>query len=221
LLVVYTDDHSTYEKSAYWMRCSADWACSASQARDVPTNSDSFRAGMRHLAAGVCVITTAAVGNKRSGLTATAVCSVSADPPTLLVSINSASGTCAAIRATGHFAVNLLSVQDREVARRFASPIPPEDRFAGGAWDILVTGSPALASAVAVFDCNVGRVVEVATHTILIGAIEAVRISQSDERPLLHAHAAFASLSPIDAIKGTTQSHDLQFLEDCLHWGLM
>jgi flavin reductase (DIM6/NTAB) family NADH-FMN oxidoreductase RutF len=186
----------------------------------VTADRDSFKAGMRHLAAGVCVITTAAA-DQRSGLTATAVCSVSADPPTLLVSINSASGTCAAIRAAGHFAVNLLSVGDRQIAKRFASPIPPEERFNDGRWDVLVTGSPALASAVAVFDCNLGQVVDVATHSILIGTIEAVRISGSGEKPLLHAHAAFASLSPIDVLKGAVQSDDLQFLEDCLHWGLM
>jgi flavin reductase (DIM6/NTAB) family NADH-FMN oxidoreductase RutF len=179
---------------------------------------------MRHLASGVCVITTASSDINRCGLTATAVCSVSADPPTLLVCVNSASGTCAAIRSAGHFAVNLLSVENREIANRFASPVPPEERFNRGIWGTLATGSPVLESAVAVFDCNLSRVVEVATHSILMGAIQATRFREPHVRPLLHAHAAFATVVPVGVLgsrPGEQIHSELQFLEDCLHWGLM
>jgi flavin reductase (NADH)/flavin reductase len=90
---------------------------------------DVFRTGMRHLAAGVCVITTSAHGGGRFGLTATAVCSVSADPPTLLVCLNNSTTTCKEILESGRFAVNVLAGHDQEIAQVFASPLPPEERF--------------------------------------------------------------------------------------------
>ena len=186
---------------------------------------DSFRAGMRHLAAGVSVITTATPQISRCGLTATAVCSVSADPPTLLACVNRASGTCAAIVAAERFAVNVLAVEDREIANHFASPIPPEERFANGQWGTLITGSPVLESAVVVFDCHLSRTLDIATHCILVGEIQAISFREPHVRPLLHAHARFASIAPIDPTGGSTSSArpavDLQFLDDCLHWGLM
>jgi flavin reductase (DIM6/NTAB) family NADH-FMN oxidoreductase RutF len=120
--------------------------------------------------------------------------------------------------------VNLLSIEDREIANRFASPIPPEERFGGGMWGTLATGSPVLESAVTVFDCSVRQVVEVATHSILVGAIQAIRFREPHVRPLLHAHAAFATVAPVGVPgpRSGEQIHsELQFLEDCLHWGLM
>src|SRR5579872_2077682 len=118
------------------------------------SDAEAFRSGMRHLAAHVCLITTSAPGGDRLGLTATAVCSVSADPPTLLCCVNRQIAPFAAIRESGIFAVNVLGVEDRELAERFASEIQGEERFDIGAWTAMSTGAPVLESALATFDCR-------------------------------------------------------------------
>jgi flavin reductase (NADH)/flavin reductase len=190
-------------------------------------NRENFRASMRHLASGVCVITTTTQDGRRWGLTATAVCSVSADPPTLLACVNSATSTCAAILSAKRFAVNLLSADDRHISNRFASPIPPEQRFTEGQWGTLATGAPVLESSLAVFDCTLGSALEVSTHRILLGNILALRPREASIKPLLYAHGAYASTAELDTLKGVTLgalanrlSSDPDFLEDCMHWGL-
>jgi flavin reductase (NADH)/flavin reductase len=152
---------------------------------------------MRHLAAHVCLITTTDPGGVRLGLTATAVCSVSADPPTLLCCVNRQIPPFAAIRASGIFAVNVLGVNDLELAERFAGVIQGEARFETGAWSTLSTGAPVLESALAVFDCRVTLLEEVATHGILFGEILAVRSRSPNTEALLYAHGAFGAFTPI------------------------
>jgi flavin reductase (NADH)/flavin reductase len=187
---------------------------------------EAFRVSMRHLASGVCVVTTTTQDGKRWGLTATAICSVTADPPMLLACVNRSTGTCAAILSARRFAVNLLSADDREVSNRFASPIAPEQRFAHGQWGTLVTGAPVLQSAVAVFDCELEHILEVSTHMILVGGIRALRPREPHIKPLLYAHGAYATTDGLEGSKGialaslTRQfSEDPNFLEDCMHWG--
>src|SRR4051794_28196579 len=120
---------------------------------------DDFKKAMRHLAGGVSIIATEHDG-VRAGLAATAVCSVSADPPTILICINSGASAHALIRESGRFSVNLLASRHDDVARRFSGEggIKGEERFAQGAWDTLVTGTPVFRSALASFDCRVAEV---------------------------------------------------------------
>ena len=160
--------------------------------------ADSFKSGMRHLAAHVCLITTVGPDGLRRGLTATAVCSVSADPPTLLCCVNRQIMPFAAIRESGIFAVNVLGVEDRALAERFASEIQGDARFDIGAWSTLATGAPLLESALAAFDCRLTRLEEVATHGILFGEIQAVRSKSSNTEPLLYAHGTFGGFAPLE-----------------------
>lgn len=160
-------------------------------------DADSFRAGMRHLAAHVCLITTLGPDGKRWGLTATAVCSVSPDPPTLLCCVNRQIAPFAAIRESGIFAVNVLGVKDRELAERFAGEIQGEARFDIGAWSTLATEAPVLDTALAIFDCRLTRLEEVATHGILFGEIQAVHSRNTTTEPLLYAHGAFGAFAPL------------------------
>jgi flavin reductase (DIM6/NTAB) family NADH-FMN oxidoreductase RutF len=160
-------------------------------------DADAFKAGMRHLAAHVCLITTVCPDGARRGLTATAVCSVSADPPTLLCCVNRQIAPFAAIRESGIFAVNVLGVKDLELAERFAGEIQGDARFDTGTWITLATGAPVLESALATFDCRLTRLEEVATHGILFGEIQTVRSRASAGVPLLYAHAAFGAFAPL------------------------
>lgn len=151
-----------------------------------------FRKGMRSLAASVTLITTRHRG-LRGGLTATAVCSVSADPPQLLACVNRSASAHDPIGEAGVFCVNVLAAQHRELARRFAGMdgIDGDERFAaGGEWQAMQTGSPALAGCPASFDCELVQAVPAGTHTIYIGRVVGVRVTDGAEA-LLYADGTF------------------------------
>jgi flavin reductase (NADH)/flavin reductase len=156
---------------------------------------DTFRFGMRRLASGVCIITTTTDDQERWGATATAVCSVCADPPTLLCCLNRRSSTHDAIRRSGRLAVNVLSFEDRSLADRFASPMPPKDKFMIGHWLIGEMGSPILETALVSFDCRLVNAVDRGTHGIFFGEVAAVRRLEDEARPLLYASGAYGGFA--------------------------
>lgn len=156
---------------------------------------DQFRTGMQQLAAGVSVITTEHEGD-RAGLTATAVCSLSAEPPRLLVSVNRAGYTFGLIAASRKICVNILSAAQADIAMQFASPAAngAEDRFASGDWRRALTGAPVLDDAVVSFDCRVAWIVDTGSHGIVIADI-VHSASRPELAPLLYARGKFAQLT--------------------------
>jgi flavin reductase (DIM6/NTAB) family NADH-FMN oxidoreductase RutF len=120
-----------------------------------------FRDAMRQLAGGVCVVT-AGADDERTGLTATSVTSLCADPPTLLVCVNRESSSYQALTRFRPFAVNVLAADQREVAERFGggSALKGSQRYQGGRWLVLPSGVCGLADAAAVFECEVDERVE-------------------------------------------------------------
>jgi flavin reductase (DIM6/NTAB) family NADH-FMN oxidoreductase RutF len=154
-----------------------------------------FKQGMRRLGASVCIITTCKPDGARNGLTATAVCSLSADPPMLLACLNRSSNTYAPIVEAGVFAVNVLSLQDAAIADRFAGTLPGPEKFEHGEWEKCATGAPILSSALATFDCVLEQVVEAGTHGILLGAVRHVTLGHSSRAPLLYAQGAYGRFS--------------------------
>ncbi|MBL0407256.1 flavin reductase family protein [Microvirga aerilata] len=151
---------------------------------------------MRHLAGGVTIIATEYEG-RRTGLAATAVCSVSADPPTILICINSGASAHEPIRESGRFSVNLLASGQDDIARRFSGEmgIKGEERFTAGAWAPLVTSAPVLESALAGLDCRVTEIVRMATHSVFFGAVVGVD-SRTAAKPLIYAHGTYGTFSP-------------------------
>lgn len=150
-----------------------------------------FRMGMRRLASSVVVVTVRLQDGRRFGMTATAVCSVCAEPPTLLCCVNRLNASRAALLEADHFAVNVLAESDHELADRFARPLSPEARFASGRWMRLESAAPVLETAVAAFDCRRSHQLEVGGHTIFFGEVCAVRLHGSPETPLLYAHGDY------------------------------
>ncbi len=136
-----------------------------------------FRDAMRQLAGGVCVVTVGA-HEERTGLTATSVTSLCADPPTLLVCVNRESSSYQALTRCGVFAVNVLAADQREVAERFGggSALKGSQRYQGGRWLVLATGVRCLADAAAVFECEVDERIERHTHAIVIGRVRHVLV---------------------------------------------
>jgi flavin reductase (DIM6/NTAB) family NADH-FMN oxidoreductase RutF len=134
-----------------------------------------FRLAMRELASGVAVVTTGR-GEQRSGCTATSLCSLSLDPPSLIVCIALTSSTLAALRANKAFGVNILAGPHGDLADRFAgrSGVKGAARFAKAEWMNLVTGAPLLRGALTCIDCTLEEVLERHTHAIVIGRVAAV-----------------------------------------------
>jgi flavin reductase len=169
------------------------------QAFDIPGDGGiseaEFKTVMRQVVSSVAVIT-ARSGKLRNGLTATAVCSVAADPPTMLVCINRSASAEAIIAETGAFAINFLTEDQHRIARLFStSKLSPEERFAEGKWVSMATGSPVLDGAVASFDCRVEDRVLSGTHHIYFGRV--VAASSLDEEALLYRDGSFRRLAPI------------------------
>jgi flavin reductase len=134
-----------------------------------------FRDAMAGLGAAVNIITTDGASGL-AGCTASAVCAVTDEPPTLLVCINRASRNNTVIRENGTLCVNVLSADQRDVAMQFATKdVPIETRFASAAWDRLETGAPVLRGAVSALDCEIASVKEVGTHTVFFCEIKAAR----------------------------------------------
>lgn len=132
-------------------------------------DADAFKTAMRQLGAGVTIVA-AAYGGERGGLTATAVCSVSTAPPTLLVSINRKASAYRLLVASRAFSVNVLAAHQVDVARRFGSPAEnPAARFECGSWTAGQTGSPLLRDSVAALDCTIVNTVDIGTHSLFLG----------------------------------------------------
>src|SRR6266403_5242572 len=110
--------------------------------------AERYRDAMRRVPAAVTIVTSLS-GREANGLTATAVCSVTADPPQVLVCVNCQATAHALIARSRRFVVNFLSEEHEERARRFSQPkLPAQERFAGISWVVMETGSPATADAI-------------------------------------------------------------------------
>jgi flavin reductase len=149
-----------------------------------------FRDAMSRLGAAVHVISTAGPGGKL-GSTATAVCSVSDAPPTLLACLHRSSQTSPAMLENGVFCVNTLGEAGAATADLFAgrTGVIGGDRFTNEEWATLSTGSPVLLSAVAAFDCRIIEVRSVGSHNVFFGAVEDVRIGPSGRVLVYHDRA--------------------------------
>lgn len=133
---------------------------------------DEFREAMARLGAAVSVVATDGPAG-RCGLTASAVCSVTDAPPTLLVCINRGSAQEPVFRANGVFCVNVLSAAQAPLSALFAGRggVAMANRFSAGAWRSGTNGAPELAGAAAILACRIADVIERGTHSILLGEV--------------------------------------------------
>lgn len=160
------------------------------------TNAESYKAAMRLFGGAVTVLTTMADSGP-TGLTATAVCSLSAEPPRLLTCVNRDRFTYRAIAAARSFCINLLHEGQAETARRFAGMTGGGDldRFAGVAWRPGHTGAPVIDDALASFDCRVHAILDSGSHGIIIGDVIAIRrIEDPTPAPLFYADGQFTTI---------------------------
>ena len=143
---------------------------------------DEFREGMAVLAGAVNIVTTDGPGG-RAGLTASAVCSVTAEPPTLLVCVNRGSSAAPAFLANDAVAVNTVGPAHRDLAMLFGGKTPMNERFDKADWLPGSAGAPMLTGAVVSFDCKVTSRAVVGSHEVLF--CEIVGIARTPDTPAL------------------------------------
>lgn len=158
--------------------------------------SHDFKTAMRLFPASVAVIATGVAPN-RVGMTATAVCSLSAEPPQVLVCLNGQTATSYAIRENGSFSVNLLADVQAGLARRFAGMdgAVGDAKFANDDWETGALGVPILATALQSFACRMVRIHKEGTHFIVVGRVERLVIGQRDQA-LIYRDGAFGTFAP-------------------------
>jgi len=162
---------------------------------EIPFRSDAFRDAMRRFAATVSIISCACDGS-RYGMSATAVTSLSVDPPSLLICVNKSAATHRALRRGGQFCVNVLRSFHSELSQVFSGKGRGEDRFRLGNWHESKDGLPFLSDAQANLFCEVARVMDYATHTIFVARVYSARV-EKDVDPLLYQDGKYAVAQPV------------------------
>lgn len=148
-----------------------------------------FKAVMRHQAGAVTIITVGKAGN-RTGLTATAMCSLSDSPPSVLICVNRNASAHSPIRDAKCFAVNLLAQEHFDLARRFSTKLVEGEARFDDRWDTLATGAPTLKGSLATLDCELADEHQFETHSIFIGHVKDGRFRE-DAQPLLYFRGDF------------------------------
>jgi flavin reductase (DIM6/NTAB) family NADH-FMN oxidoreductase RutF len=135
-----------------------------------------FRDAMRAFV-GNCSVITVGDGDEASGLVVTSAISLSADPPLLLACVNRSASSHPLIARYGRFGWSSLGAAHQAVAERFSGfgGVKGPDRYAGAEWETAVTGAQLLRGAPTAFDCTVEEMIDRATHSIVIGRVQAIR----------------------------------------------
>lgn len=146
-----------------------------------PIDKSQYRDAMSRLGAAVNVVTTDGPAG-RHGLTASAVCSVTDTPPTLLVCVNRQAGAHAHLVDNGVLCVNVLAGRHEELSGAFGGKgLEIGERFAQASWHRLATGAPVLSDASVSFDCRIVRAEDVGTHTVFFCEVVDVVIASNAE----------------------------------------
>lgn len=160
-----------------------------------------FVAGMSHAACTVNIVTTDGPAG-RSGVTVSAMSSVSADTPkpTLLICVHHQSATAAKILHNGVFCVNVLRDDQSYISDTFAGRFKTEvaDKFDCALWTTEVTGAPRVVDPLVAFDCRVLSSEQVGTHHVIFGEVEDLFVAERGSA-LIYANRAYGAASRIDA----------------------
>ncbi len=153
-----------------------------------------YRDAMSRFAGAVHVVSTDGSAGRR-GTTVIAACSVSDEPPTVLVCLNRGNEANDLYVKNGVFALNTLAAGQQDLANAFSglTGLTQDARFALGSWDTIATGAPTLADAAAVFDCELVETKDFATHRVHFGKVRGIRIGDSLQ-PLLYYNREYRAL---------------------------
>jgi len=145
-------------------------------------------------ATGVTIVTARAPDGSLVGLTANSFNSVSLDPPLVLWSLARRNGALPVFSTGSHYAINILSADQKDLAQRFATR--DIDRFAGIAWREGAGGSPVLDGVAAVFECANRSQYEEGDHVIFVGEVETCS-RREGAQPLIYHGGRYYTELPI------------------------
>jgi flavin reductase (DIM6/NTAB) family NADH-FMN oxidoreductase RutF len=153
-----------------------------------------FREAMSRVASSVSIVCTDGQ-HGIAGFTCSAICSVTDDPPTIMVCVNRKSTANAIIKANGVLCVSSLSADQVELSQMFAGVgrVPMTERFAGPNWGVLATGSPYCKSSRVALDCRVADVKEIGTHSVIFAEVLSTAHAGEGE-PLIYHGRNYATL---------------------------
>jgi flavin reductase (DIM6/NTAB) family NADH-FMN oxidoreductase RutF len=154
----------------------------------VPSKGE-FRDVMGRFASGVTVIT-CHVDGEDFGAAASAVCSLSDEPPMLLICLNVTSSTAQAIVKSGSFAVNVLAEDSAPLAQRFASK--GGEKYQSVVFERGRDGAPLLAGSIAQFECIVAETVKGGTHLVFLARV--VQVTSHPGNPLAYFRGSFGRM---------------------------
>lgn len=155
-----------------------------------------FRQGMANLGAAVNVITTNGEAGK-AGFTASAVCSVSDSPPTLLVCLNRSASVFETFKRNKTLCVNTLANHQQHLSNLFGGKTPMPERFSQGEWGILDTLAPVLQDALVSFDCEIVQSMSVGSHDVLICEVKAIQ-QQQGKNALMYFNRSYCEPKPMN-----------------------
>lgn len=147
---------------------------------------------MRETAATVTVVTAVGRDGRRYGLAATAFTSVSMEPPTLLVCVNTNASIHKVLLETGRMCVNILGTAQSSLVGPFSGALKGEERFTVGQWATHLGGLPYLPEAQSNLFCEANQLVLAATHSIVIARITDARVGGKSD-PLLYFNGRCAA----------------------------
>jgi flavin reductase len=152
-----------------------------------------FRSAMARLGAAVNIIATDGPAG-RHGMTASAVCSVSDDPPSLLLCINRGSRMYDVLNGNGRLSVNVLAGHQEDLSAAFADrSLDMEARFGRADWTLLDRGMPALGGALATFGCRIAACTDAGSHGIFLCEVQHLLVGGA-ERGLVYFDRSYHHL---------------------------
>jgi|TARA_B110000263_G_scaffold241892_1_gene246698 flavin reductase (DIM6/NTAB) family NADH-FMN oxidoreductase RutF len=157
-------------------------------------DTGSFWMAIGHRPSGATIVTANSVKGP-SGLLALSTTHVTADPPTMLVSIDNTTSALETVKESNHFAINILPIGTEDLANTFSGKgkLKGSDRFNPKLWTIMTTGAPTYNNAVIVMDCELEDVIQRNNTSIVIGRVVDLLINQ-DNAPLIFYKGKFTSL---------------------------
>jgi flavin reductase ActVB len=157
----------------------------------MPVSEDEFRNALSCFASGVSVVTTKDAAGKSHGITVSAFCSVSLDPPLILICIEKTAASHYAFTESNGFVVNILDESQTDLSERFAAPA--SDKFEDIEVSPGIEGIPVLIDALANLECRLRQTCDGGDHSIFVGEVENTYVN--DGRPLVYFRSSYGTFS--------------------------
>ena len=156
----------------------------------MPISDEEFRAALSNFASGVTVVTTTDATGRFHGITVSAFCSVSLEPPLVLICIEKTTTSHYAFEESEIFAVNILDEQQAAISDHFATPFL--DKFNGVEYALGKLGAPLITGAIVNLECRLRHSLNGGDHSIFVGEVEDAVFNSG--RPLLYFHGGYRKL---------------------------